>query len=100
MAAPFLLYAQLYAYYKYSCTEVKSVRQKFRGAAETRLFQPEADIRSKTVKIPNKYHQYLNVIGGFLAATVERIDGTPTLIFRHYDSDGNVKHEERLEPAR
>ena len=42
------------------------------------------------------HHRYLNVIGGFLAATVERIDGKPTLTFRHHAVDGTVKHEDRL----
>ena len=35
-----------------------------------------------------EYHRYLNVIGGFLAGTVERVDGKPTLTFRHYGVDG------------
>ena len=42
------------------------------------------------------HHRYLNVIGGFLSATVERIDGRPTLAFRHHGVDGSVKHEDRL----
>jgi hypothetical protein len=42
------------------------------------------------------YHRHLNVIGGFLAATVERVEGVPSLTFRHYDVAGNVKHEDRL----
>jgi len=41
-------------------------------------------------------HRYLNVIGGFLAVTVERIDGKPTIIFLHYNTDGDVVHEERF----
>jgi alkaline phosphatase D len=44
-----------------------------------------------------EYHKYLNVIGGFLAGTVERVDGKPTLTFRHYDVSGKVRHEDRLE---
>jgi len=32
----------------------------------------------------------------FLAATAERVDGKPTLVFRHYDSEGTVKHEDRI----
>jgi alkaline phosphatase D len=43
-----------------------------------------------------EYHRYLNVIGGFLAATVERQNGKPTLTFRHYGVEGDVKHEDRL----
>jgi len=42
------------------------------------------------------YHQYLNVTGGFLAGTVERIDGKPTLSFRHYSPEGELLHEDRL----
>ncbi len=42
------------------------------------------------------YHQYLNVTGGFLSATVERVEGTPTLIFRHHGVDGKVLNEDRL----
>ena len=41
-------------------------------------------------------HQYLAVIGGFLAGTVERKDGTPTLTFRHYDVNGAMVYEESL----
>ena len=40
-------------------------------------------------------HEYLNVIGGFLAVTVERVDGTPTLIARHYGVDGEILNEDR-----
>ena len=42
------------------------------------------------------HHRYLKVCGGFLAATVERLDGKPTLTFRHYDPDGALLHEDRL----
>ena len=41
-------------------------------------------------------HQYLNVIGGFLAVTVERQDGKPTLIARHHGVDGEVLNEDRI----
>ena len=40
-------------------------------------------------------HRYLNVIGGFLAVTVERQEGKPTLTFRFYGVDGNVLKEDR-----
>lgn len=39
-------------------------------------------------------HQYLNVIGGFLAITVDRADGLPTLTARHYSVDGQVLNED------
>jgi phosphodiesterase/alkaline phosphatase D-like protein len=42
------------------------------------------------------YHRYLNVIGGFLAGTVEREDGVPSLTFRHHDVNGRVQFEDRL----
>ncbi|MHC4507580.1 MAG: alkaline phosphatase D family protein [Planctomycetota bacterium] len=41
-------------------------------------------------------HKYLNVIGGFLAGTVERLEGKPTLTFRHYSVDGDILNEDRL----
>jgi alkaline phosphatase D len=39
-------------------------------------------------------HRYLNVIGGFLAVTVERQEDKPTLTFRFYGVDGNVLKED------
>jgi alkaline phosphatase D len=42
------------------------------------------------------HHRYLNVIGGFLSAAVQRIDGKPTLTFRHHAVDGSVTNEDRL----
>lgn len=42
------------------------------------------------------FHSYLNVTGGFLSGTVERIDGVPTLTFRHHGVDGKVLNEDRL----
>jgi alkaline phosphatase D len=43
-----------------------------------------------------EYHQYLNVIGGFLSATVEQTDGKPTLTFRYHDDQGVVRYTSRL----
>jgi alkaline phosphatase D len=40
-------------------------------------------------------HEYLNVIGGFLAISVEREQGIPTLIARHYGVNGEVLNEDR-----
>ena len=40
-------------------------------------------------------HRYLNVIGGFLAVTVDRQEGKPILTFRFYGVDGNVLKEDR-----
>jgi len=41
-------------------------------------------------------HKYLNVIGGFLAVTVERQNGKPTLIARHHGVDGKILNEDRV----
>lgn len=43
------------------------------------------------------YHRYLNVIGGFLAVTVERVSGQPTMTLRFCDVDGDVKFEDVLD---
>ncbi|MEM7601703.1 MAG: alkaline phosphatase D family protein, partial [Verrucomicrobiota bacterium] len=39
-------------------------------------------------------HRYLNVQGGFLAITVDRQEGTPTLTARHYDVEGKLSNED------
>ncbi len=41
-------------------------------------------------------HKYLNVVGGFLAGTVDRTEGKPTLTFRHYSVDSDILNEDRL----
>jgi alkaline phosphatase D len=41
-------------------------------------------------------HKYLNVLGGFLAITVEREGGNPVLIARHHGVDGAVLNEDRV----
>jgi alkaline phosphatase D len=43
-------------------------------------------------------HKYLNVTGGFLAVTVDRVDGKPTAVFRHYSVDGEILNEDKLQP--
>ncbi|MBI1353117.1 MAG: alkaline phosphatase [Acidobacteria bacterium] len=43
-------------------------------------------------------HAYLNVIGGFLAGTVERVEGKPQLTWTHYGVDGSALHQE-VRPA-
>ncbi len=43
-----------------------------------------------------KYHRYLNVIGGFLSATVQRKKGVPNLTFRYHDANGKVQFEDHL----
>ena len=42
-------------------------------------------------KLPE--HIYLNVVGGFMEGSVSQIDGKPTLIFRHYNPDGELLNE-------
>jgi alkaline phosphatase D len=41
-------------------------------------------------------HRYLNVVGGFLSVTAERVDGTPTLALRNHGVDGDVLFEDVL----
>ena len=38
-------------------------------------------------------HRYLNICGGFLSGTVDRIEGEPTLTFRHHSVAGEVLNE-------
>lgn len=49
---------------------------------------------SQTDKRPE--HRFLRVKGGFLRGLVSRENGTPTLLFQHYDVDGNIVHEEKF----
>jgi alkaline phosphatase D len=41
-------------------------------------------------------HRYVNVIGGFLSATVDRRGSTPTLVLRHHGVDGVILNEDML----
>ena len=41
-------------------------------------------------------HKYLNVIGGFLAVTVDRAQGKPTVMFRHHGVNGEILNEDRF----
>ena len=41
-------------------------------------------------------HRYLNVTGGFLAVTVDRSQGKPTVMFRHHGVDGDILNEDRF----
>lgn len=38
--------------------------------------------------------KYVAAIGGFLGVTVERVDGQPRAVFRHYDVNGKVVNED------
>ena len=39
-------------------------------------------------------HRYLKIKGGFLAVTVERVDGRARAIFRHYGTTGEIYNED------
>jgi len=41
-------------------------------------------------------HQYVNLVGGFLLATTERLDGRPTLLLQHYGVDGEILNEDMV----
>jgi alkaline phosphatase D len=38
-------------------------------------------------------HVYLNVVGGFLEGSLVQSEGTPSLVFRHYNPDGELLNE-------
>lgn len=44
-------------------------------------------------------HRFLRVKGGFLYGEVNNTGSNPILIFRHYDVDGNMVHEEEFLPT-
>jgi alkaline phosphatase D len=46
-----------------------------------------------------EYHRFLRVKGGFLSATVERLDSTPNLTMRFHGVDGKVYHTDTLTAA-
>jgi alkaline phosphatase D len=39
-------------------------------------------------------HRYLKIVGGFLAVTVERVDGRTRAVFRHYGTNGQINNED------
>ncbi|MEN6576620.1 MAG: hypothetical protein ABFD90_09775 [Phycisphaerales bacterium] len=41
-------------------------------------------------------YRYLRIKGRFLVVIVERVEGSPTITFRHYGTDGKVYREEDL----
>ncbi len=51
----------------------------------------QADVRPE--------HQFLRVMGGFLAVSVHRPDGIPTIEFIHYDVNGTEVHRTTLEAS-
>ena len=53
---------------------------------------------SQDNKLPE--HVYLNVVGGFLEGSVEKKDGGPVLVFRHYNPDGTLLNEHVVRTSR
>ncbi len=41
-------------------------------------------------------HEYLNVVGGFLGVTIERVNNIPFMILKFYDIDGKVLHRDNF----
>ncbi len=54
-----------------------------------------AKSQNKVIHLPG--HMYQNVIGGFLAVTVERIEDKPVITLQHYGVEGKIHHEEKVE---
>ena len=42
-------------------------------------------------------HVYLNVVGGFLEGSISQVEGLPTLVFRHYDPNGQLLNEFKVD---
>ncbi|KAA3605220.1 MAG: alkaline phosphatase [Planctomycetota bacterium] len=42
-------------------------------------------------------HQYLKVRGGFLAVSIERVEGIPQVALTHYGVDGSIYHQDVLQ---
>jgi len=59
---------------------------------------PSADRHAEgfSLSLRQPMHRYLRIKGGFLAVAVERVDGKPTITFRHYGPDGEVYHKEKF----
>ncbi|MHC4883015.1 MAG: alkaline phosphatase D family protein [Planctomycetota bacterium] len=57
---------------------------------------PTADAHASGFKEKDRtsMHRYLKIKGGFLSVTVERVNGTPTIIFRHHGIDGSIYNED------
>ena len=50
-------------------------------------------------KNKSSMHRYLKIKGGFLSVTVERVNQTPTITFRHYGIDGSIYNEDVITAA-
>ncbi len=53
-----------------------------------------AGSRNKVIHLPG--HKYQNVVGGFLAVTVERIEGKSVITLQHYSVEGEMLNEEKI----
>jgi alkaline phosphatase D len=58
---------------------------------------PSSDIHAGgySLSMRKPAHRYLRIKGGFLAVKVERINGEPTVTFRHYGPDGKIYNEDK-----
>jgi alkaline phosphatase D len=45
----------------------------------------------------NDMHRYLQIIGGFLAVDVQRINGSPEITFSHYNVAGSIQNQETFQ---
>jgi alkaline phosphatase D len=45
-------------------------------------------------------HRYLKIKGGFLFVEVDRVNGVPTITFRHYGVDGSIYNEDIFSAAK
>jgi alkaline phosphatase D len=59
---------------------------------------PTSDEHAGGFKLESRQsmHQYLNICGGFLSGTIERVNGRPTLTFRHYSVNGEILNEDSV----
>ena len=57
---------------------------------------PTTDIHAGGFKEEDRssMHKYLRIKGGFLSVIVDRQDGTPEIIFRHYGVDGKIYNKD------
>jgi len=58
---------------------------------------PSSDIHAGgySLSMRTPMHRYLRIKGGFLAVKVERVNGEPTITFRHYGPDGKIYNEDK-----
>ncbi|MEJ2701782.1 MAG: alkaline phosphatase D family protein, partial [Sedimentisphaerales bacterium] len=58
---------------------------------------PSSDIHAGgySMSMRKPMQKYLRIKGGFLAVTVKRTNGQPTITFRHYGPDGKIYNEDQ-----